>query len=160
MLSKEDHLKIFARCLCRRAMIWYLEVPVSGPEFDNDKPRKPRYLNKIQTGYLLEPILTALTTTRTRPPPKMVLGYRFNIFYPDLIDKSDYAEIHGESMQGLQGLVVNKVQCRASVWRHRFSDREWQRMGQKREVRIQELVQKRGPATVVSVQENVLQAIK
>ncbi len=50
------------------------------------KPRKPRYFNKIQTGFYW----TRYNRTHydsDNPPPKMVLGYKFNIFYPDLMDK-------------------------------------------------------------------------
>ena len=35
---------------------------------------------------LLHTILTICSTDN--PPPKVVQGYKFNIFYPDLIDKS------------------------------------------------------------------------
>ena len=64
-----------------------LEVPVAGLESDKYKPRKPRYLNKIQTGYFWNRY-NHTHYDSDKPPPKMVLGYRFNIFYPDLMDKS------------------------------------------------------------------------
>ena len=64
-----------------------LEVPVAGLESDKYKPRKPRYLNKIQTGYFWNRY-NRTHYDSNKPPPKMVLGYRFNIFYPDLMDKS------------------------------------------------------------------------
>lgn len=32
--------------------------------------------------------MTPLTCSKDNPPPKVISGYRFSIFYPDLIDKS------------------------------------------------------------------------
>jgi len=54
---------------------------------DRFRPRKPRYFNRVKTGYDWN------TYNRTHydydnPPPKTVQGYKFNIFYPDLIDKT------------------------------------------------------------------------
>ena len=63
-----------------------LEVSLQGLESDKYRPRKPRYFNKIQTGYFWNRY-NRTHYDSDNPPPKMVLGYRFNIFYPDLIDK-------------------------------------------------------------------------
>lgn len=54
---------------------------------DKYRPRKPRYFNRVLTGFEWN------TYNKTHydvdnPPPKSVQGYKFNIFYPDLIDKS------------------------------------------------------------------------
>ncbi len=54
---------------------------------DKYRPRKPRYYNRVHTGY----DWTKYNRThydQNNPPPKTVQGYKFNIFYPDLIDKS------------------------------------------------------------------------
>lgn len=54
---------------------------------DKYRPRKPRYYNRVHTGY----DWTKYNRTHydsDNPPPKTVQGYRFNIFYPDLIDPS------------------------------------------------------------------------
>lgn len=54
---------------------------------DKYRPRKPRYFNRVHTGYNW----TKYNRThydKDNPPPKSVQGYRFNIFYPDLIDRS------------------------------------------------------------------------
>lgn len=63
--------------------------PVVGHSQPMDKyhPRKPRYFNRVRTGW-----------DRTKynlshydydnPPPKVIQGYKFTIFYPDLIDKT------------------------------------------------------------------------
>ena len=54
---------------------------------DKYRPRKPRYFNRVKTGY----DWNAYNKTHydhDNPPPKIVQGYKFNIFYPDLIDKT------------------------------------------------------------------------
>jgi len=52
---------------------------------DVDGLRKPRYLNRIKTGYEWNKYNQAHYTPE-EPPPKTVQGYKFNIFYPDLVD--------------------------------------------------------------------------
>jgi hypothetical protein len=54
---------------------------------DKYRPRKPRYFNRVKTGY----DWNAYNKTHydhDNPPPKIVQGYKFNVFYPDLIDKT------------------------------------------------------------------------
>ena len=49
--------------------------------------QKPKYVNRVHTGFEW----TRYNRTHydsDNPPPKVVKGYKFNIFYPDLIDKS------------------------------------------------------------------------
>lgn len=85
--------------------------PVTYTWEDKYRPRKPRYFNRVHTGYewnkynqthyeyvtlylsvVWHLFCTAQTTdsftSTDNPPPKVVQGYKFNIFYPDLIDKS------------------------------------------------------------------------
>ncbi|KAF2656993.1 hypothetical protein K491DRAFT_351276 [Lophiostoma macrostomum CBS 122681] len=50
------------------------------------KPRKPRYFNRVQMGYEWNKY-NQTHYDHDNPPPKVVQGYKFNIFYPDLIDK-------------------------------------------------------------------------
>lgn len=50
-------------------------------------PRKPRYFNRIHTGYEWNKYNQTHYDTEN-PPPKVVQGYKFNIFYPDLLDKT------------------------------------------------------------------------
>lgn len=50
------------------------------------KPRKPRFFNRVKTGYSWNKYNKAHFDYEN-PPPKHVCGYRFNIFYPDLIDR-------------------------------------------------------------------------
>jgi hypothetical protein len=51
------------------------------------KPRKPRYFNRVQMGYEWNKY-NQTHYDHDNPPPKVVQGYKFNIFYPDLIDKA------------------------------------------------------------------------
>ncbi|RLN46401.1 hypothetical protein BBJ29_006231 [Phytophthora kernoviae] len=50
------------------------------------QPRKPRYFNRVKTGYDWNKY-NQTHYDRDNPPPKVVQGYKFNLFYPDLIDK-------------------------------------------------------------------------
>ncbi|KAI9253708.1 mid region of cactin-domain-containing protein [Helicostylum pulchrum] len=54
---------------------------------DKYRPRKPRYFNRVHTGYEWNKY-NQTHYDLDNPPPKVVQGYKFNIFYPDLIDKS------------------------------------------------------------------------
>lgn len=55
------------------------------------KPRKPKYFNRVHTGYEWNKY-NQTHYDHDNPPPKVVQGYKFNIFYPDLIDKSKAPE--------------------------------------------------------------------
>lgn len=54
---------------------------------DKYRPRKPRYFNRVHTGFEWNKY-NQTHYDMDNPPPKVVQGYKFNIFYPDLIDKS------------------------------------------------------------------------
>jgi hypothetical protein len=54
---------------------------------DKHRPRKPRYFNRVQMGYEWNKY-NQTHYDHDNPPPKVVQGYKFNIFYPDLIDKA------------------------------------------------------------------------
>ncbi|WFC97682.1 hypothetical protein MYAM1_000401 [Malassezia yamatoensis] len=54
---------------------------------DKYRPRKPRYFNRVHTGYEWNRYNQTHYDSEN-PPPKVVQGYKFNIFYPDLIDAS------------------------------------------------------------------------
>ena len=61
---------------------------MSKPQWANKyRPRKPRYFNRVQMGYEWNKY-NQTHYDHDNPPPKVVQGYKFNIFYPDLIDKS------------------------------------------------------------------------
>lgn len=64
------------------------EVAVSRGNYaweDKYRPRKPRYFNRVKTGYDWNKY-NQTHYDQDNPPPKTVQGYKFNIFYPDLID--------------------------------------------------------------------------
>ncbi|KAI6239618.1 Cactin [Aphelenchoides fujianensis] len=52
---------------------------------DKLRPQKPRYFNRVHTGFDWNKY-NQTHYDMDNPPPKIVQGYRFNIFYPDLID--------------------------------------------------------------------------
>lgn len=54
---------------------------------DKYRPRKPRFFNRVHTGFEWNKY-NQTHYDIDNPPPKIVQGYKFNIFYPDLIDKS------------------------------------------------------------------------
>ncbi|KAG8234026.1 hypothetical protein J437_LFUL013194 [Ladona fulva] len=58
---------------------------------DKYRPRKPRYFNRVHTGFEWNKY-NQTHYDMDNPPPKIVQGYKFNIFYPDLIDKSTTPE--------------------------------------------------------------------
>jgi hypothetical protein len=49
------------------------------------RPRKPKYFNRVHTGYDWNKY-NRTHYDADNPPPKTVQGYKFNVFYPDLID--------------------------------------------------------------------------
>ena len=51
------------------------------------KPIKPRYANRVTYGYEWNKF-NQVHYTQDNPPPKVIQGYKFNIFYPYLIDKT------------------------------------------------------------------------
>jgi len=53
---------------------------------DRHRPRKPKYFNRVQTGFEWNKY-NQTHYDHDNPPPKVVQGYKFNIFYPDLINK-------------------------------------------------------------------------
>jgi len=59
----------------------------SGTLHDKYRPRKPRYFNRVKTGYDWNKY-NQTHYDHDNPPPKIVQGYKFNIFYPDLFDKT------------------------------------------------------------------------
>ncbi|POO01752.1 Cactin, partial [Trema orientale] len=54
---------------------------------DKCRPRKPKYFNRIHSGYEWNKY-NQTHYDHDNPPPKMVQGYKFNIFYPDLVDRT------------------------------------------------------------------------
>lgn len=65
------------------------------PLLEKFRPRKPRYFNRIKTGYDWNRYNQA-HYDRDNPPPKTVQGYKFNIFFPDLLDRTKTPSFHLE----------------------------------------------------------------
>lgn len=63
------------------------------------RPRKPRYFNRVKTGYDWNKY-NKTHYDHDNPPPKTVQGYKFNIFYPDLIDRSKAPQYFLEPCEG------------------------------------------------------------
>ncbi|XP_015221015.2 splicing factor Cactin [Lepisosteus oculatus] len=66
-----------------------VEMPLTGKMYlwaDKYRPRKPRFFNRVHTGFEWNKY-NQTHYDFDNPPPKIVQGYKFNIFYPDLIDK-------------------------------------------------------------------------
>ncbi|CAE7031905.1 hypothetical protein P3342_006718 [Pyrenophora teres f. teres] len=64
------------------------DVTTARPQWAGSyQPRKPRYFNRVQMGYEWNKY-NQTHYDHDNPPPKVVQGYKFNIFYPDLIDKT------------------------------------------------------------------------
>ena len=75
------------------------EVIVSGQNYswaDKYRPRKPRFFNRVKTGYEWNKY-NRTHYDHDNPPPKTVQGYKFNIFYPDLIDTSSVPRYYLEA---------------------------------------------------------------
>ncbi|WFD39595.1 uncharacterized protein MJAP1_002575 [Malassezia japonica] len=66
------------------------DVSLGAPVYqwqDKYRARKPRYFNRVHTGYEWNKY-NQTHYDAENPPPKVVQGYKFNIFYPDLIDST------------------------------------------------------------------------
>ena len=51
------------------------------------RPRKPKYFNRMQKGYEWNKY-NQTHYDHDNPPPRVVQGYKFNVFYPDLVEKT------------------------------------------------------------------------
>ncbi|KAK0579685.1 hypothetical protein LWI29_029795 [Acer saccharum] len=52
------------------------------------RPRKPKYFNQVHIGYRWNKYNQTHYDHNDKLPPKIVQGYKLNIFYPDLVDKT------------------------------------------------------------------------
>ena len=92
LLTNEDH--VFER-EAKKGMggdeaQFSVETPLEQPTYvwsDKYRPRKPRYFNRVHTGFEWNKY-NQTHYDMDNPPPKVVQGYKFNIFYPDLISKT------------------------------------------------------------------------
>ncbi|KAI3855567.1 hypothetical protein MKX03_006605 [Papaver bracteatum] len=69
---------------------------------DKYRPRKPKYFNRVHTGYEWNKY-NQTHYDHDNPPPKTVQGYKFNIFYPDLVDKTKAPAYAIEKVEGSNG---------------------------------------------------------
>merc|ERR1719421_135821 len=69
------------------------------------RPRKPRFFNRVKTGFEWNKY-NQTHYDHDNPPPKMVQGYKFNIFYPDLIDKGKAPKYMLEKGDGPDNVIL------------------------------------------------------
>lgn len=69
------------------------------------KPRKPKFFNRIKTGYDWNRYNLS-HFDNTNPPPKIVQGYKFNIFYPYLIDKTKAPQFYLEPEENTETCII------------------------------------------------------
>ncbi|CAD7922302.1 unnamed protein product [Amoebophrya sp. A25] len=69
------------------------------------RPRKPRFFNRVKTGFWWNKYNSTHYDTEV-PPPKVVQGYRFNIFYPDLVDKRDTPKYYLEKSDSQETVLI------------------------------------------------------
>jgi Cactus-binding C-terminus of cactin protein/Conserved mid region of cactin len=63
----------------------WIKPTITSPE--QIVPQKPKYFNRVKTGYNWNSY-NKTHYDKENPPPKVVHGYKFNLFYPDLLDKT------------------------------------------------------------------------
>lgn len=69
------------------------------------KPRKPRYFNRVHTGFEWNKY-NQTHYDSDNPPPKIVQGYKFHLFYPDLIDKEHTPTFSIKSIPEEPGMAI------------------------------------------------------
>lgn len=69
--------------------------PVMEEWMQKYKPRKPKFFNRIKTGYEWNRH-NQTHYDHKNPPPKVVQGYKFNVFYPFLIDRTKAPQFYLE----------------------------------------------------------------
>lgn len=65
---------------------------------DKYKPRKPKFFNRVKSGFEWNPY-NKKHYDLDNPPPKIVQGYKFNMFYPDLINKQETPQYYLENCE-------------------------------------------------------------
>ncbi|KHN88957.1 Cactin [Toxocara canis] len=89
LTAKEREMEAIARKgMDKDEASFAVEAPLEAQTFlwsEKYRPRKPRYFNRVHTGFEWNKY-NQTHYDMDNPPPKIVQGYRFNIFYPDLLD--------------------------------------------------------------------------
>ncbi|KAK4543347.1 hypothetical protein LTR36_005706 [Oleoguttula mirabilis] len=92
-----------ARGLHDNEEIFTAEVPVTTKHLalwsPDHRPRKPRYFARVITGYEWNKY-NQTHYDHDNPPPKVVQGYKFNVFYPDLADVTKAPSFRIERVDG------------------------------------------------------------
>eukprot|EP01041_Mallomonas_annulata_P012922 gene12922-27260_t len=84
------------------------EVALPGATYwwqDKYRPRKPRYFNRVRTGFDWNKY-NSTHYDHDNPPPKTIQGYKFNVFYPDLIDKTKTPQYFVEASDDPDFLIL------------------------------------------------------
>jgi len=84
------------------------EIELEGSTFiwqEKYRPRKPRYFNRVKTGYDWNKY-NQTHYDHDNPPPKTVQGYKFNIFYPDLIDRTNTPQYYLEPTKSQEFCII------------------------------------------------------
>uniref|UniRef100_A0A8D2M1N2 Splicing factor Cactin n=1 Tax=Zonotrichia albicollis TaxID=44394 RepID=A0A8D2M1N2_ZONAL len=90
------------------------EMPLTGQAYlwaDKYQPHKPRLFNHVHTDFEWNKYNQTHYDT-DNPPPKTVQGYKFNIFYPDLIDKHSAPEYFLEACQDSKDFAILRFRAR------------------------------------------------
>ena len=64
-----------------------MEIDYADQDRDETSLKKPQYFNRVKMGYDWNKY-NQMHFDEENPPNMIVLGYKFNIFYPELFDKS------------------------------------------------------------------------
>ena len=83
------------------------------------RPRKPKYFNRVHTGYEWNKY-NQTHYDHDNPPPKVVQGYKFNIFFPDLIDKQEAPTYHLDNVRSLVRSAFPPPCCVILSFSHTF----------------------------------------
>ena len=67
-----------------------------------------RYFNRVKTGYDWNKY-NSTHYDHDNPPPKTVQGYKFNVFFPDLIDKTNTPQYFVEACEDPQYAILRWV---------------------------------------------------
>eukprot|EP00746_Dinoflagellata_sp_MGD_P154744 gnl/MRDRNA2_/MRDRNA2_85005_c0_seq1.p1 gnl/MRDRNA2_/MRDRNA2_85005_c0~~gnl/MRDRNA2_/MRDRNA2_85005_c0_seq1.p1 ORF type:complete len:423 (+),score=-19.89 gnl/MRDRNA2_/MRDRNA2_85005_c0_seq1:116-1384(+) len=91
--------------------------------------RQPNFFNRIHTGYEWNKF-NQTHYNSDNPPPKVVLGYKFNIFYPDLIDMektpSYYLERDYQSIDSRTCIIRFHARTQYSDIAFRIVNKQWE----------------------------------
>lgn len=101
-----------------------MEVPLSA-----SKPGmvKPRYFNRVKSGFDWNKY-NQTHYDEDNPPPKTVQGYKFNIFYPELVDKTNTPSFKVERVPSNPDFCIIRFQAGAPYEDIAFQivNREWE----------------------------------